>query len=198
MKLNLITRADGTVTGTWSEDTAPPASTTSDTSANQPAPTSNQNPAPATTGAAPFPGWPVVLSPSALTQTGYGQGAFDASNPQTYAFSTAANVIHSHRLRFDAANFPGKGAVIQHNQFTLNANPRDVWISAAPGGPKVGVSAMQVGSSLGSLMRIAFDNSGNFMNGITNVTKGAPYYLNVKAHDANVPVDYLISASAQP
>ena len=102
-----------------------------------------------------------------------------------------------HRIQFDATNFQGKYAIITHNQNFNNANPRDVWLSAVPGGPKIGVSAMQPGGYLGAKFLIAFDGTGNLWNDMTNFAKGVQYCLNVKAHDANVPVDYLISVSAQ-
>lgn len=189
------TRYAGTVELAPVPDSTPVADTQPE-SDTPPAPT--LTPAPAPTGPNPFPGWPVIQSPSAMNQTGYGSGALDAGNPQTFAFSAPPNIIHAHHLRFEATSFLGNGAVIQHNQFTSNANPRDVWLSATPGGVKLGLAAMHVGSTLGSLMRVKFDGSGGFLNGATNLTKGVLYYLNVKAHDANTPVDYLISVSAQP
>lgn len=160
-----------------------------------PTPTAATAPTPTTTCAAPA-GWTCRLNPVTLDPA---PGGTPSGVPlgitvlRTYVFSAPANVVHAFAITFDAKVFTGSGARLQTNQYVDNANRRNMYISDAPGSTSPvdagHYACLAVNNDENSVIYVNFTTPGY---GTCFLEKNKQYWLNIKATDANTPVNYLL------
>ena len=125
---------------------------------------------------------------------GYPQGVeLDMARFNPYVFHCSARVVQAHPLRFDSAVYTAKGAVLSFNQFNVNTNRRDVWISDAPG------SALRVDpTNFGSQALANAENSNLYVTfdkptfGAAFLQRDKTYWLNVMATNIDEPMNYFM------
>ena len=146
---------------------------------------------PVTPPAQPPAGWSAVMDPLSNVQsaiTVYGQ-RFNISNGQYLAFSVQPNVINAHRIWIDPSIFQVNGVQISTNQFNTNIEPRDMVISTAPGLlTPISPTAFRQGIDGAYL----FVNTSASAYGMVVLQPNVEYWLNVKASQPNVAMDYII------
>lgn len=152
-------------------------------------------PAPTSSVCSPPPGWGCSINPHTVNPAPAGTVAgapLDMSLARTYVFSAPANVVHAFRITFDPAAYPGSGAAVTTNQIVVNPNRRDVVISNSPG------SMTPLNFSFGCRTLNNAENSAVYVNfagpapGACFLAKGQQYWLNIKATDAGMPMNYLL------
>ena len=117
---------------------------------------------------------------------------FDINTQLTYKFRAWPNQVNVHPISFSAGFYTGTQAVLSTAVTSTNLGLRDYVISLVPGSQSaVSPYCRKVNQGLADVIVITFTGA----PGMCSLTKGASYYLNVKASAAGTTVDYLLNAT---
>mgnify|MGYP001579597871 CR=1 FL=1 len=146
--------------------------------------------------AAPPDGWVVQMNPTTISYGGTQSGIpFNVENSHIYVFQAPPNVIHVHPVKFNRAYFTGPTATITSAWTSTNQAGRQMVISDTPG-LMIPVDPGHFGCNKFSFeadtLQITFDSRENSFCGLDRDTQ---YYLNIKATEPGVPMDYILQPS---
>ena len=126
------------------------------------------------------------------TQSGL---TFNVENSHIYVYRATPNVVHVHPITFNAAYFTGPTASITSAWTVTNQAGRQMVISDTPGSmtptdpTRYGCNKF---SFEADVTQILFDTREVSFCGLN---RGQQYYLNIKAIDRDVVMDYIIQPS---